>query len=74
MTGSNEDEFVTDTDKNFYSKTYKKLIDEIGHGDMYVFEHGGHPAMLSNQAQFVEKTILFLNKDESSHPDLLIKL
>jgi pimeloyl-ACP methyl ester carboxylesterase len=63
MTGSNEDEFVTLVDTEFYRKTYSKMVKEIGHGDFYLFEHGGHPAMLSNQTQFVKKTLSFLERD-----------
>lgn len=63
MTGSNEDEFVTSVDTEFYRKTYSKMIEEIGHGDFYLFEHGGHPAMLSNQTLFVQKTLSFLEND-----------
>jgi pimeloyl-ACP methyl ester carboxylesterase len=60
MTGSNEDEFAACVDKDFYRKTYSKMIKDIGHGKIYIFEHGGHPAMLSNQAEFIEETLKFL--------------
>ncbi|MPM06400.1 2-succinyl-6-hydroxy-2,4-cyclohexadiene-1-carboxylate synthase [bioreactor metagenome] len=60
MTGSNEDEFAASVDKDFYRKTYSKMIKDIGHGNIYIFEHGGHPAMLSNQAEFIEETLKFL--------------
>lgn len=60
MTGSDEDRFITNVDGNFFYKTFTKMINNIGHGDMYVFEHGGHPAMLSNQVKFIEETMLFL--------------
>lgn len=63
MTGSNEDEFAAIMDKEFYKNTYSKMIKEIGHGEFYLFEHGGHPAMLSNQERFVRKTLSFLDKD-----------
>ncbi len=63
MTGSNEDEFITSVDSEFYKKIYSKMIKEIGHGDFYLFEHGGHPAMLSNQTQFVKETLSFLERD-----------
>lgn len=63
MTGSNEDEFVTCVDKDFYSKTYSRMIREIGHGDLFIFEHGGHPAMLSNQDEFFKETLVFLEND-----------
>lgn len=63
MTGSKEDEFITNVDNDFFSKTYSIMINEIGHGDFYLFEHGGHPAMLSNQAQFINKSLSFLQYD-----------
>ncbi len=63
MTGSKEDEFAAYVDMEFYEHTYSSMIQEIGHGDFYLFEHGGHPAMLSNPDQFVEKTIAFLETD-----------
>ncbi|QHQ62918.1 alpha/beta fold hydrolase [Anaerocolumna sedimenticola] len=63
MTGSNEDVFITCVDTEFYRKIYSKMIKEIGHGDFYLFEHGGHPAMLSNQTQFIKETLSFLERD-----------
>ncbi len=63
LTGSNEDEFLTCVDIEFYRKTYSRMIKEIGHGDFYLFEHGGYPAMLSNQTEFVKKTLSFLERD-----------
>lgn len=60
MTGSNEDEFAACVDMDFYRKTYSKMIKDIGHGSICIFEHGGHPAMLSNQAEFIEETLKFL--------------
>ncbi|MEL7648417.1 MAG: alpha/beta hydrolase [Sedimentibacter sp.] len=60
MTGSNEDEFAVCVDKDFYGKTYSKMIKDIGHGSICIFEHGGHPAMLSNQDKFIEETLMFL--------------
>ncbi|MEA4987205.1 MAG: alpha/beta hydrolase [Anaerovorax sp.] len=63
MTGSKEDEFITCVDNDFYRKTYSRMIEEIGHGDLFIFEHGGHPAMLSNQDEFFKETLLFLEND-----------
>ena len=61
MTGSKEDEFITCVDKDFFLKTYSRMLKEIGHGDMKLFEHGGHPAMLSNQREFAELVLMFLS-------------
>ena len=60
LTGSKEDEFLSAVDEEFYQKTYSRMIQEIGYGDFYLFEHGGHPAIMSNQTQFAEKALSFL--------------
>ncbi|HQA96877.1 MAG TPA: alpha/beta hydrolase [Clostridia bacterium] len=61
LTGSLEDEFVTALEQDFFRKTYGELLSKIGHGSMHLFEHGGHPAMLSNQAEFVRLSEEFLS-------------
>lgn len=53
FTGSKEDEFIKFVDHDFYFKTFSKLIEEIGNGEMYIFSQGGHPALLSNKNEFV---------------------
>ncbi len=63
LTGSKEDEFLSAVDAEFYQKTYSRMIKEIGHGDFYLFEHGGHPAILSNQTEFAKKALSFLEVD-----------
>lgn len=50
FTGSKEDAFVP---KGFYEKEFAKMLNKIGHGKQYIFEHGEHPAMMSNQEQFI---------------------
>lgn len=62
LTGSKEDEFISQLDPNFFEKTYQNLIGKMGHGERYIFEKGGHPAMLSNQENFVSISDAFLKK------------
>lgn len=58
MIGSKEDEFMMSP--GFYSHIYEEMIRKIGHGRYYVFEHGGHPAMLSNAEAFIQLSLEFL--------------
>lgn len=62
LTGSKEDEFVKLISLNYYENVYGNLIKKIGHGDMYIFDQGGHPAMLSNSDTFVSVSKEFLRK------------
>ncbi len=62
FTGSKEDEFVLELDVNYFEKTYSNMIQKIGHGEMSLFEKGGHPAMLSNLDAFVRISENFLQK------------
>lgn len=62
FTGSQEDEFVKFIRPNYYKNVYVNLIKKIGHGDMYIFDKGGHPAMLSNGDSFVSISKEFLGK------------
>lgn len=62
LTGSLEDEFVSSLAPDFFEKTYGEMLTKIGHGSMHLFAHGGHPAMLSNQAEFVRLSEQFLLK------------
>lgn len=62
MTGSLEDEFAKLVDKDFYRNEYSRMRKEIRHGEVLLFPHGGHPAMLTNQKEFVKKTLEFFSK------------
>ena len=59
FTGSNEDAFFP---TGFYEKLFSDMIHKIGHGEQYLFEHGGHPAMISNQEKFVAISKAFFDK------------
>ena len=63
FTGSKEDEFVSMISNNFYNELFKNLISKVQNGSMYIFEQGGHPAMLSNADKFFELAKEFLNSD-----------
>ena len=54
MTGSREDDILSLNNKDFFENTYKDLIKKIGHGEYYIFEKGGHPAMFSNYEKFIK--------------------
>lgn len=59
LTGSREDEFCTG---DFFEDLFSNMLREIGHGEMHIFEHGGHPAMLSNQEDFFSASNCFFVK------------
>lgn len=60
LTGSKQDEFVSMLSPTFFEETYTDLLKKIGHGKMFLFEQGGHPAMLSNPNTFKEVALSFL--------------
>lgn len=60
LTGSREDEFTSIVGTDYFDRIFTDMIRKIGHGDHYIFEHGGHPAMLSNPLKFVELSRRFL--------------
>lgn len=57
FTGSREDVLFP---KGFYDEVFAEMLHKIGHGQQYLFEHGGHPAILSNQDEFVTISKAFL--------------
>lgn len=62
LVGSKQDEFVSSISPTFFEQTYGEMIKKIGHGEMRLFEAGGHPAMLSNQDEFVSVAKEFFAK------------
>lgn len=62
MTGSREDEFVCSLEKKYFERVYGDMIRKIGHGEIHLFESGGHPAILSNQQAFYERSRVFLDE------------
>lgn len=61
LIGSREDEFVCQIDPNYFEVVYGEMINKIGHGRIYLFETGGHPAMLTNQDDFYKLSREFLS-------------
>jgi len=55
LTGSKEDEFMSG---DFFERIYNQI--PIQNKTICVFEHGGHPAMISNKAIFIPMVINFL--------------
>lgn len=60
LTGSLKDEFMP---QGFFEKTYGAMLEKIGHGSMHLFESGGHPAMLTNQAEFLPVSLDFFESN-----------
>jgi pimeloyl-ACP methyl ester carboxylesterase len=56
LTGSREDSLFP---AGFYAELFAQILRKIGHGQQYLFEHGDHPAMLSNQEDFVAMSKTF---------------
>lgn len=52
LVGSEEDEFISFIDPNFFSRVYAEMIEKIGHGSIHIFKQGGHPAIMSNSGEF----------------------
>lgn len=62
MTGSREDEFISCVSPTFFEDTYGAMLEKIGHGSMHLFASGGHPAMLTNMAEFHALSLSFLRQ------------
>lgn len=59
FTGSKEDEFISAVAPDYFETVYNGMINKIGHGRIYLFPTGGHPAMLSNAEEFVQLSKTF---------------
>ena len=60
LTGSREDEYIRTIDPDYFEKAYGELIAKIGHGEIHLFDTGGHPAMLTNPDRFYQLSREFL--------------
>ena len=60
LTGSREDEYIRTIDPDYFEKAYGELIAKIGHGEIHLFDTGGHPAMLTNPVRFYQLSREFL--------------
>ena len=50
LTGSAEDEMFP---RGHYGRLFSEISSEVNDCAVHIFEHGGHPAMLSNAENFV---------------------
>lgn len=57
FTGSKEDNVFP---QGYLSNLFDTMLQKIGHGQQYMFEHGWHPAMISNKEQFLSISIDYL--------------
>jgi len=62
LTGSKEDEFVCTINPNYFQDIYGDMLRKIGHGEIYLFESGGHPAMISNKNEFAQLSKRFFEE------------
>lgn len=62
LTGSKEDEFVCSINPNYFQYIYGDMLRKIGHGEIYLFESGGHPAMISNKNEFAQLSKRFFEE------------
>lgn len=62
LTGSKKDEFISSVSPNYFENVYGNLIEKIGHGEIYLFNEGGHPAMLSNPEEFFKLSMKFFQR------------
>ena len=60
MTGSKKDEFFVNVSSDYLENVYRKMLKKIGHGRMYLFDFGGHTAMLTNAEKFANLAKEFL--------------
>ena len=60
LTGSKADQFMYSISDRYYENVYGDMLSKIGHGDMYLFEEGGHPAMITCFGDFYDVSMKFL--------------
>lgn len=62
LTGSRADEFMSAVSDCYLESVYREMIKKIGHGSMHLFPSGGHPAMMTNQAEFYKISMDFFSR------------
>ena len=60
LTGSKEDDFMSTVSDDYLENVYEDMIQKIGHGKIYLFNSGGHPAMITTQDEFYKISMDFL--------------
>lgn len=58
LTGSEEDEMFP---KNHYEVLFSDITDAVKRSQSYIFKHGSHPAMISNEKEFLKIAKGFLS-------------
>lgn len=66
LTGSRKDEFVSSVSSDYFDEIYNRLLNKIGHGKIYLFDEGGHPAMLTNDKDFLIISKKFFSEEMQS--------
>lgn len=66
FTGSRKDEFISSISPDYFEENYNRLLDKIGHGKIYLFDEGGHPAILTNDKDFLVISKKFLSSQMQS--------
>ena len=61
LTGSKADPYMYGISDHYYENVYGEILRKIGHGDMYLFEQGGHPAMITCFEEFYDLSMRFLS-------------
>ena len=62
LTGSLEDEMFPN---GHYCDLFKNICGRTAYAQSYLFEHGGHPAMLSNTEEYLMMAVDFFSKDNT---------
>ena len=60
LTGSREDKFMYSIADDYYEKVYGEIRGKVPKARMHLFEHGDHPAMLTNFEEFYKLSMDFL--------------
>lgn len=60
LTGSKEDKFMYSLSDNYFENVYGEMLEKIGHGKMYLFDKGDHPAMITSFEKFYNVSLDFL--------------
>lgn len=60
LTGSREDKFMYSIADDYYEKVYGEILRKVSTAKMNLFEHGDHPAMLTNFEEFYGLSMDFL--------------
>jgi len=60
LTGSREDKFMYSISDDYYEKVYGEILKKVPRAGMHLFEHGDHPAMLTNFEEFYRLSTDFL--------------